>query len=64
MEAPFLCKLEHFKNYVATDLAVPRAGAVGLRAQRLYGNILAKLETGRNGPRRNRAVAMEFFKLL
>jgi hypothetical protein len=26
--------------------------------------ILAKLETGRNGPRRNIAAATEFFKLL
>jgi hypothetical protein len=52
------------KNYVAADMAAPRADAAGLQAQCLYGNILAKLETGRSGPRRNRAAATEFFKLL
>jgi hypothetical protein len=57
-------KLEHFKNYVAADMAAPTADTAGLQAQRLYGNILAKLETGRSGPRRNRAAAAEFFDLL
>jgi hypothetical protein len=38
----------------------PSAGAAGFRAQRLHGNIPAKLEPARNGPRRNRAVAKNF----